>query len=66
VKLKCPYCGTVMGCIECAGFMCEGCGADLSCRILTPVEPLVCKFDHSKPMYTLEDNDNDTEELWDD
>jgi hypothetical protein len=58
MKFKCPYCGTTMGCIECSGFLCDGCGTDLSSLLAEPV----CELCRYRP----EDNDNDTEEIWDD
>lgn len=67
MKFKCPHCGTVMGCIECTGFMCDGCGSDLKDSTPTPPageEPVVCKLNPWG--YDPIDNDNDSEEVWDD
>jgi len=64
MKMKCPYCGFFMGCIECAGFMCEGCGSDLSSVAPKSDEPVVCQLNPWG--YDPLDNDNDTEEMWDD
>jgi len=65
MKFKCPHCGTVMGCIECAGYLCDGCGSDLSKEVPKSDTPVMCNFDYTKPIYTPVDNDNDTEEMWD-